>query len=103
LAQDEVIVLSVGRLHISKGYPILVEALACLQDTFPKLRLVIIGEEDHEANARPSIDVMAERYGISDRIALVGSQPHSVLVDWYAFAKGCCSPPRKAAAARRTS
>ncbi len=77
------ILLSVGRLHISKGFPLLVEALAQVKKDFPDLRLVIVGESDHEADARPAICDAASRLGISEEINLVGAQPRSIVADWY--------------------
>lgn len=84
--QDGRILLSVGRLHISKGYPILVKALALLRGISPDLRVVIVGGSDHEADARPLIEAIAARHKISDRVHLVGPQSPDVLVDWYGAA-----------------
>ena len=86
------ILLSVGRLHNSKGYPLLVTALARLQEKFPDLCLVIVGESDHEADARPSIEIAARRLGVSEKITLAGAKPHSVVADWYRAADLFCLP-----------
>lgn len=86
------ILLSVGRLHISKGYSILIEALARLKNRFPDLSVVIIGDSDHEADARPIIEATAARHGVSHRVHLVGSQSPDVLVDWYGVADLFCLP-----------
>lgn len=92
LPQDGRILLSVGRLHLSKGYPILVEALARLQGQFPDLSVVIVGGDDAEANARPLIQAMAAQHRLSDRVHLVGAQPPTALVDWYGAADMFCLP-----------
>jgi glycosyltransferase involved in cell wall biosynthesis len=86
------IVLAVGRLHLSKGYPLLVEAVARLQGQFPDLGVVIVGAADPEANARPVIEAVAARYGVGHRVHLVGSQPPATLVDWYGAADVFCLP-----------
>ena len=92
LSPEGRILLSVGRLHNSKGYPLLVEALGQLHKQFPDLSLVIVGESDHEADARPAIDAAAIRLGISEKVKLVGAQPHSVVADWYRAADLFCLP-----------
>jgi glycosyltransferase involved in cell wall biosynthesis len=92
LSPEGRILLAVGRLHNSKGYPLLVEALGQLQKQFPDLSLVIVGESDHEADARPAIDAAAIRLEISEKVKLVGAQPHSVVTDWYRAADLFCLP-----------
>ncbi len=92
LSPEGRILLSVGRLHNSKGYPLLVEALAQLQKQFPDLSVVIVGESDHEADARPAIDAAAHRLGISEKVKLVGAEPHAVVADWYRAADLFCLP-----------
>jgi glycosyltransferase involved in cell wall biosynthesis len=92
LPQQERMVLSVGRLHLSKGYPVLVEALARLQEKFPDLCVVIVGAADPEANAQPLIQAVAAQYGVSQRVHLVGAQPPTTLVDWYSAADVFCLP-----------
>jgi teichuronic acid biosynthesis glycosyltransferase TuaC len=92
LSREGRILLSVGRLHSSKGYPLLVEALGQLQTQFPDLSLVIVGESDNEADARWAIDEAAIRLGITEKVKLVGAQPHSVVADWYRAADLFCLP-----------
>ncbi|HXX74402.1 MAG TPA: glycosyltransferase family 4 protein [Nitrospiraceae bacterium] len=84
------ILLSVGRLHMSKGHPTLVEALALIRDKFPDLTLYIVGDPDHEADAKHEIEGLTERYGLSGRVHIVKSQPPQVLADWYRAADLFC-------------
>jgi glycosyltransferase involved in cell wall biosynthesis len=63
-----------------------------LQGKFPDLSIVIVGGSDHEADARPLIEVIAARYKISDKVYLVGSQSPDVLVHWYGAADLFCLP-----------
>jgi len=86
------VLLSVGRLHASKGYPLLVEAVAQLKTKHPAFRLVIVGGSDHEADSRPMIEGTARRLGISGKVQLLGAQPQSVLADWYRAADLFCLP-----------
>jgi teichuronic acid biosynthesis glycosyltransferase TuaC len=84
------IMLSVGRLHLSKGFPILVEALGRLRDSHPDLRLIIVGGPDREADATPHIRVAADRYGVAERVRLVGPQSVDQMTDWYSAADVFC-------------
>src|SRR5262249_36018580 len=59
---------------------------------FPDLRVVIVGESDPEADARPTIRETAARYGIAARVDLVGPQPPDLLPQWYGAADLFCLP-----------
>jgi glycosyltransferase involved in cell wall biosynthesis len=92
LPADAHIVLSVGRLHQSKGYPVLVEAVGRLAEKFPGLQTYIVGSPDHEADARPAIREAAERHNIAERIHLAGAQDPALLKYWYSAADVFCLP-----------
>jgi glycosyltransferase involved in cell wall biosynthesis len=85
-------VLSVGRLHKSKGYPVLVEAAGRLIGRFPDLHVYIVGPPDHEADANADIHEVAARYGLLDRLHLVGAQDPAMLKYWYGAADLFCLP-----------
>jgi glycosyltransferase involved in cell wall biosynthesis len=93
-AQDR-FVLSVGRLHKSKGYPSLVESVGRLRGRFSDLHLYIVGPPDHEADARPEILQTAARCGLQDRLHLVGAQDPTMLKYWYAAADIFCLPTER--------
>lgn len=90
ISEGDRILLSVGRLHKSKGYPVIVGALARLKDKFPSLRLVIAGGADHEADATPDIYAAVSRYGLENRVSLIGPQPRLHLNQWYKAADLFC-------------
>lgn len=92
VAPDDQLLFSAGRLHASKGFPILIEAAARLRARFPRLLVVIAGAPDHEADARPAIEAAAARGGLQDRLRLVGPCPHDVLADWYRASDLFCLP-----------
>lgn len=92
LSPEWKILLAVGRLHSSKGFTTLVEALAKLKHRFPNVYLIIAGGPDHEANAEPAIRKMAMHYGIVERVILVGSQTPQQLLYWYSAADLFCLP-----------
>jgi teichuronic acid biosynthesis glycosyltransferase TuaC len=90
LEEDGRVLLSVGRLHTSKSYPVLVEALRLLAEEFPDLSLIIVGGPDSESDATPAISAAARGLSIADRVRLVGTQTPDQLVDWYNAADLFC-------------
>jgi teichuronic acid biosynthesis glycosyltransferase TuaC len=85
-------ILSVGRLHRSKGFPVLIEAAGHLAKRFPDLHVYIVGPPDHEADARPQILEVAARCGLVDRLHLVGAQDPELLKYWYGASNVFCLP-----------
>lgn len=71
MANEEVVVLGVGRLAPIKNFPALIRAVGTIQE--PRLRLVIVGDGD----AAPLFDA-AERAGIADKLSLISAEDASV-------------------------
>lgn len=72
-----------GRLHRSKGFATLVDALGQLTHEDPELRLVILGDPDPEADATPEIRAAIARAELQGRVTIVGGRPPNELVWWY--------------------
>jgi glycosyltransferase involved in cell wall biosynthesis len=72
LADDEVMVLSVGNLRPRKGHAVLVEAMGSLSGDpdLPKWRLVIAGDGPERAG----LVRQAHDHGIGDRVQLLGQR-----------------------------
>lgn len=85
-----IVLLSVGRLHQSKGYPVLVRALARLLPLHPRARLVIVGARDPEADPTPEILAVASELGVANQVVLTGPQDPTELVKWYSAADVFC-------------
>lgn len=70
LADDELIVLAVGRLSREKGHSDLVEALALLRESNPELRLklLVVGEGPERERLMRSVKTA----GLSERVLFVG-------------------------------
>jgi glycosyltransferase involved in cell wall biosynthesis len=77
------LLLTVARLHRSKGLVMLVDALRQLADANPELRLVILGDPDPDADATPGIRAAIVRSRLQGRVTLVSGRSRNELVWWY--------------------
>lgn len=69
--------LAVGRLHVQKGFDVLLKAFAQIVEYFPDWDLVILGEGDE----REALERQIEDLGLSGRVTLPGRVGN--LPDWY--------------------
>lgn len=83
LSERGVYLLSIGRLHTSKNFHVLVESVGLLRNEFPEIQLILIGEPDAESDATPLIAESSRRLGIQNRVHLIGARPPDELADWY--------------------
>lgn len=65
---DDLVVGIVARLDYIKGHDVLLEAVAKLAPSHPRLRLVCIGDGDREAE----LGTLARTLGIADRVRFLG-------------------------------
>lgn len=70
LGGDEVLVVTVARLHPQKGLDVLLDALAWLQPRLAGVRCAIVGEGPLEADLRRQVAAL----GLGGVVALVGSR-----------------------------
>jgi glycosyltransferase involved in cell wall biosynthesis len=84
--------LTVGAIVPRKGYDVLVEALARLKDHL--WRLVIVGDNTRNPETVARLDEDIVRYGLSDRIEIVGPVPEEDLAELYAEADLFVLPSR---------
>ncbi len=91
LPMDRRVCVSVGRLHDSKRFPLLVDALARLPAGCGDVELFVIGAPDPEADARAAIAERISHHNLHDRVHVVGAQTPDQLVDWYNAADLYCS------------
>ena len=86
--QDEIVLVSVGRLAPEKNWETLVRAFAKVHKGHPKSRLVLIGD----GTARPGLEALAAELGVADRVTFTGALPfHEIprylkAADAFAFA-----------------
>jgi glycosyltransferase involved in cell wall biosynthesis len=84
IPDDARLIVSAGRLHASKGFPVLVEAAGRLR--CPELVVAILGDPDSEADATRAMLAAAESSGLGARLLLPGAQSPDRLAEWYAAA-----------------
>lgn len=70
----------IGSFFSFEGLPMLVEACARLRQTYPRLRLVLVGEGEDTAK----LEQLVERLDLHRNILLTGRVPHSQVLDYYA-------------------
>ena len=67
-AEQDVVIGAVGRLEVQKRFDLLLEALATLRDSHPRLRLVVVGD----GSLRSDLEAQAGRLGLADRCEWLG-------------------------------
>ena len=77
---DAPLLITVARLVPHKGQDSAIRALAILQDEFPTLRYVMVGEGHHEQRLRD----LAREVGVADRIVFAGLLTDEDLPEAYA-------------------
>ena len=86
IADDEQIVLTVGRQEYQKGQIHLIRALPLILERAPKVRLLIAGRQGH---ASPRLEAAIDELGLRDRVELLGHRPDVAAVlsaaDLFAF------------------
>jgi glycosyltransferase involved in cell wall biosynthesis len=80
LSSDSLIVLSIGRLHSSKGHNFALDALPALLQEFPQLHWLVVGDGPEGAE----LEARAKMLGISSHVHLLGHQEH--VLPYYAAA-----------------
>jgi glycosyltransferase involved in cell wall biosynthesis len=81
LADDDKLLLAVGRLDVQKGFEDLIAAFASLSPQLDGWKLVILGE----GGLRTDIETLIESLGLADSVLLPGWAGN--VADWYARAQ----------------
>jgi 1,2-diacylglycerol 3-alpha-glucosyltransferase len=69
--QDDIVLISIGRLAPEKNWKTLIRAAAIIHHEFPKLRLVLIGDGPEKV----TLQQLTRELGIADRITFTGKLP----------------------------
>ena len=78
-AENDPIIVAVGRLEPQKGHAVLLDALAVVRRTLPAVRLVCVGE----GGLRAALEAQVVALGLSDAVRFVGQQTN--IPDWFAL------------------
>jgi glycosyltransferase involved in cell wall biosynthesis len=71
LPANELLVVTSGRLHRAKGWPLLLDAIEVFIDRYPKARLFFVGD----GNDREIIEAQIAMRGLHERVFIAGYQP----------------------------
>lgn len=91
-SSDAVTMLAVGSIVPRKGYDVLVAALATLKDR--RWRLVIVGDCTRSPDTAARLDEAVARFGLAERIEIVGSVAPERLTAFYSSADLFVLPSR---------
>lgn len=69
LKNDEKIILYAGRLHVSKGIDLLIEAFADISSDLDNTKLVLLGPDD---GFRLSLDSLIQKLDLNDKVIFTG-------------------------------
>jgi len=86
LAEEDFVVMSVGRLVAWKGYQYGIRAVSMLRD--PCVKYVIVGDGDH----RGELEKEARKLGVEDRVVFTGSVPSREMPVYYSVADAVLFP-----------
>jgi phosphatidyl-myo-inositol dimannoside synthase len=89
-ADNELLLLTVGRLQRRKGHDVAIEALAQMRCTMPHLKYVIVGDGDE----RGRLEALVESRGLRDRVTFAGAVSAELLPAYYAAADIFLHPNR---------
>jgi glycosyltransferase involved in cell wall biosynthesis len=85
--QDTPTLLYVGSLQKRKGIYDLLDALSLLRQTYPKVRLVLVGKVVQHEQAL--FDQRLTDLGLREHVVLAGFQPRSEIVRYFSAADAC--------------
>jgi len=74
------IIAAVGIIHPAKGLDVLIRAAARIRDAFPSLKLLVIGQTFHPADAayRESLEKLVNELGLANHVVFTGFR-HDVM------------------------
>jgi glycosyltransferase involved in cell wall biosynthesis len=85
-ADDDAVLVVVGRLEPQKGHRVLFDALPAIRRQFPGARVVCVGD----GALRVELERQVAALGVTDAVRFVGQQPN--VADWLALADATVLP-----------
>lgn len=77
------LILSIGSLGVTKGFPDLIKACAILKGRNINIRCLIIGEGD----LRPKLEALIHSYNLAGQVNLIGALPQEKIIEFYRKAR----------------
>lgn len=70
-------IISVGRLHVEKGYPVMINAFVDALKVVPNMELVLLGDGPY----RNELEAYIREKGIADKVIFRGAVPEQTVLD----------------------
>ena len=86
LAEHGPLLVSVGTLAPRKGFHLVIEAVAKLEERWPTLRFAVVGGDGAEGAMEAELRQLAARLKVEDRIVFAGPRQSGELAAWYSAA-----------------
>lgn len=80
------LLVSVGTLAPRKGFHLVMEAVAKLRRSYPRIRFAIVGGDGAEGAMSGELSQLAEKLGIKDHVIFAGPRKRRELALWYGAA-----------------
>jgi len=77
--RDNNLILSIGSLGPTKGFPDLIKACAILRNRNVTIRCMIIGE----GKLRPELEAIVHAYDLKEQVELIGALPQESLIEFF--------------------
>jgi colanic acid/amylovoran biosynthesis glycosyltransferase len=69
--------ISVGRLHVEKGYPVMINAFASALKSVPNMELVLLGDGPY----RKELEAYVKEKGVEQKVVFRGAVPEQTVLD----------------------
>jgi len=74
--------ISVGRLHVEKGYPVMIDAFASALKSVPNMELMLLGDGPY----RKELEAYIKEKGIEQKVVFRGAVPEQAVLDEMVYA-----------------
>ena len=91
IGKGDLVLLSVGRLDLHKGHDIVLRALPKILEEVPNLIYLIVGDGPERAH----LQALAEDYGLSAKVQIIGQVEDEHLVEYYRLCDVFVMPSRE--------
>lgn len=79
LADEDIIVVAVGRMVAKKGFLYLIKALPVVTKCYPRLKVLLVGDGEE----RKKLENLVLKLGLDKKVIFAGTVPFTKLADYY--------------------